>query len=63
MNICNKQDDIWFYIIRVKNGVLCYLDDIQYQTKDLTAHGLYEQFNSKQNNNTKVFHAVLKQIS
>ena len=63
MNICDKQDDIWFYIIRIKNGVLCYLDDIQYQTRDLTVNGLYKQFNSIDNNNTKVFHAVLKQLS
>ena len=62
MNYCSKQDDVWFYLVRIKNNINCYIDIKKWQIKDLTNGGLYLSFNNKNNNNTKVFHNILNQL-
>ena len=34
MNTCKTQDDVWFYFIRIKNNIECYLDTKNYKRKD-----------------------------
>ena len=62
LKYCSKQDDIWFYILRIKNNISCYLDNKPFQITDLINSGLFVNFNSKNNMNTKVFHEVIKQL-
>ena len=62
MKYCSKQDDIWFYLLRIKNNISCYMDNKPFQITNLMNSGLFENFNSKNNMNTQVFHEVLKQI-
>jgi hypothetical protein len=62
LKYCSKQDDIWFYILRIKNNISCYLDNKPFQISDLINSGLFVNFNSKNNINTKVFHEVIKQL-
>lgn len=54
-NTCDKQDDIWFYLLRILNNVNCYLAFKKWQTRDIVNHGLYYHWNKKNNNNTKAF--------
>jgi len=62
MKTCDTCDDIWFYILRIKNNVECYLDSKKYKIKDLANYGLCFNFNKYNNNNTKVFRRVLKEL-
>ena len=57
---CDKQDDIWFYIIRILNNVDCYLGNKKFQKADISTKGLYVHFNKKDNNNT--FNKTLKTL-
>ncbi len=52
---CHIADDIWFYIVRLLNNIKCYISDKTWMSKDLGKDGLYCNFNSKHNNNTKSF--------
>lgn len=64
MNLCAAQDDVWFYLLRIKNQVDCFVDNCKkYMTKDLSNHGLYATFNKKNNNNTLVLRNTLQQIN
>jgi predicted O-methyltransferase YrrM len=63
LNACGAQDDIWFYIIRVKNNVACYLDNKPYMKKDFHNNGLYSQINRHNNKNTLVFRQVLQKLT
>lgn len=49
-NTCDKQDDIWFYIIRILNNVNCYLGNKKCTEKYLSFEGLFKNFNCKENN-------------
>jgi hypothetical protein len=62
LNTCDKQDDIWFYIVRLLNNVKCYVGDKKWKEKDLTSEGLFYNFNSKNNNNTIVFKNTIKKL-
>lgn len=62
MNKCGKQDDVWFYLMRIGNNIDCYLNDQKYMIKDLKHKGLYNIFNEKDNMNTKVLHDVLEEL-
>jgi hypothetical protein len=56
LNTCSKQDDIWFYILRILNNIECYIGHEKWQISDLTnGKGLFSHFNSKNNNNTIAF--------
>ena len=58
LNTCDKQDDIWFYIIRILNDIDCYIDKDRNKwiIKDITKRdGLYQNYNSKNNQNTIAF--------
>lgn len=46
LNTCDKQDDIWFYTVRICNNVNCYLGKKPFHKKDLSFGGLYAHFNS-----------------
>ena len=59
---CDKQDDVWFYIVRILNNVDCYIDDKKWKETDISTHGLYRNFNKKNNNNTVAFNKTLKMI-
>tara|TARA_Y100000816_G_C26108204_1_gene589890 strand:- start:6805 stop:7578 length:774 start_codon:yes stop_codon:yes gene_type:complete len=62
LDICSKQDDIWFYLIRILNNVNCYLCDKNWAIKDLCTYGLHSTFNSKNNLNTIVFKKTLEKL-
>ena len=60
-NYCKTQDDIWFYIVRVKNNVPCFIDNKKWMSHDLTNGGLYT-INLVNNLNTTAFNNTLKHI-
>jgi len=62
LNTCSKQDDIWFYIIRILNNIPCYTDNKKWHTKDITSNGLYFNYNSKNNENTKAFKKTIEKL-
>ena len=62
LKTCDKRDDIWYYIVRIKNGVECYGNckkrqyDFQECPSNKKKHeGLYSHFNRYNDNNTKAF--------
>lgn len=63
LKTCDKQDDIWFYILRVMNNVDCYVDGKKWIKMDLPNEGLFSTFNSKNNNNTLAFKKTIKELS
>lgn len=62
-NICFKQDDLWFYVIRILNNVKCYLGDKKFQIKDFSKKGLFIHYNSHNNLNTKVIKKIIKKLN
>lgn len=62
LNICNKQDDLWFYIVRILNNINCYTDNKNYMIKDIRNAGLFLNFNRLNNNNTIVFKHTIKKL-
>jgi hypothetical protein len=61
MNTCKTQDDVWFYLIRIKNNIECYLDTKNYKIKDNNnSYSLFYNYNSKDDANTKAFLQLLK---
>ena len=62
LNTCDKQDDIWFYIIRVLNNTHCYIGNKKWSKKDISSHGLFLNFNSKSDNNTVSFKKTAKRL-
>lgn len=62
LNTCDKQDDIWFYLVRILNNINCYLPRTNWCKQDLTNSGLYINFNSKNNNNTIAFKKTIEKF-
>jgi hypothetical protein len=62
LNTCDKQDDIWFYIIRVMNNINCFIRNEKWEEKDLSQAGLYVNFNSINNNNTRCFVNTIQEL-
>lgn len=63
MHCCKTQDDIWFYLVRIKNNIYCYIDAKQYMSKDNSnKYALYTNYNSKNDSNTIALLNVLKNI-
>ena len=60
LKYCSKQDDIWFYLVRVLNNIPCYLGNKNWKNKNLESYGLFLNFNKKNNNNTVVFRTIFK---
>ena len=58
LTLCDKQDDIWFYLIRIKNNIDCFIDNKEWISKDLHRGGLCD-INNKDNLNNKVFKKTL----
>ena len=54
LNTCDKQDDIWFYILRILNDVYCYINNTKYMNEDLNNKGLYLTFNYDSGNNDSI---------
>lgn len=55
LNSCDKQDDIWFYLIRILNDIDCYIENCKNKwiIKNIsTRDGLFHNYNSKNNQNT-----------
>jgi len=44
---CDKQDDVWFYIIRIMNGVDCYLGSKPWALRDISSRGLWAHYNGR----------------
>ena len=63
LKICSKQDDIWFYIVRILNRVECFVGTKTWQTKEYTSKGLFSHFNKHGNMNTKVFRKLFRRLS
>lgn len=57
-----KGDDIWFYLIRVLNKIPCYLGVNEWGSLDVRSKGLFVQFNSKNNMNTKSFKNTINKL-
>lgn len=62
LNCCDKQDDIWFYVIRVLNNIQCYISTKKWQKQNLVTKGLYHHYNSKGNNNTVAFKKTIEKL-
>ena len=63
MKTCKTNDDIWFYSIRIKNNIECYIDLKKKWFNDkLENNGLYNKFNCKKNRDTVAFINTLKKI-
>lgn len=62
LDTCSTGDDIWFYIVRIMNNVKAYLDNKNWQIKDLNNIGLFATFNNKNNNNNKLFKNTLEKL-
>ena len=62
LSYCNKQDDIWFYLVRILNNVKCYLGDKKYCVNFIPNNGLFITFNSINNNNNIAFHTTMKKL-
>lgn len=62
LNTCDKQDDIWFYIVRILNNINCYICNKPFLIKDITSCGLFANFNSKNNQNTISFQKTLQKL-
>lgn len=63
METCDKQDDVWFYILRVLNQCQCYLNPlVTWLQKDISSDGLYLHYNSKHNNNTTAFRNTIRKL-
>ena len=63
LKICNKQDDIWFYIVRVLNKVECFVGAKAWQTREYSSVGLFDHFNKHGSLNTKVFKNLFRRLS
>ena len=44
---CDKQDDVWFYLIRIMNGVDCYLGTKPWVLRDISSSGLWANYNGR----------------
>ena len=62
MKYCGTGDDIWFYLLRIKNGIDCCILPKKWMVKDLKNYGLF-CFNSKNNNNTKMLHNTITHLT
>ncbi len=45
LEVCPKHDDIWFYILRIMNGVNCFFGEKNWMIRDISSEGLYIYFN------------------
>ena len=64
LNTCDKQDDIWFNIVRILNNINCYVGKRKWMKKDLTnGEGLFSNFNNiKYGSNNKSFKNTFKKL-
>lgn len=63
LKFCKTGDDIWCYIMRIKNNISCYIDTLPYMKKDNTnKYALCFNYNDSKHNNT-MFSETLKNIT
>jgi hypothetical protein len=62
LDTCDKQDDIWFYIIRIMNNINCLIGNKCWIKKELNRSGLYVNFNMHTNTNTNEFKKTLTKL-
>lgn len=62
LNTCDKQDDIWFYLVRVLNDIPCYIGTNKWLSQDISGKGLSINFNSINNNNTIALNNTIKRL-
>ena len=67
LNYCDKQDDIWFYILRIMNEIDGVIIPNNWCIENLNAEmnrpSLYKNFNSKNNTNTLVFKNIWSKLN
>jgi hypothetical protein len=63
LKICNKQDDVWFYTVRILNKVECFVGTKTWETKPCSSNGLFDHFNIYGNMNTTVFRKLFRRLS
>ena len=58
-------DDIWFYLVRISNGINCFINNTPYMKNDNTnKYGLFKNFNNNKNTeNLKIIYNKLKSLS
>ena len=63
LETCDKQDDVWFYIVRILNGVECYVGDKEWLETDLTQESsLFIQYNMIDDANTVSFRKTIEKL-
>jgi len=62
MKYCPTGDDIWFYLLRIKNNIDCCILPKKWMISDLTNNGLFCIFNNNNNNNTIMLHNTRIQL-
>jgi len=69
LDTCAKQDDIWFYIVRLLNNIKCYTlkkDEPnatkKWQLQTFHREGVYLKFNKHNNCNTQAFKNTVKKL-
>jgi hypothetical protein len=62
LDTCPTNDDIWLNIVRLLNNVKGYVDNKQWQLKDLHCGGLFAAFNGKNGFNTKLFKNTFEKL-
>jgi hypothetical protein len=63
LDTCKTADDIWFALIRILNGIECYLADKLYMVRDMTVpeRALYNTYNAG-DKNTESIKDTLKRL-
>lgn len=63
--VCEKKDDIWFYLVRVLNKINCYIDIKEWHIQDIGRIGLNNIYNSpgKKMNNTIAFRKTVEKLT
>lgn len=60
---CPFGDDIWFNLHRIANGVKCYIpEQSSYTADNTTRFGLWNNLNSKNDNNTKYIRKTIHKL-
>lgn len=60
LNTCEKQDDVWFYILRILNNINCYMGNKMWLNKHISYNGLSTIFNSGDANTNACLNTIKK---
>lgn len=62
LDTCDKQDDIWFYLLRILNNINCFIGRKKWEQRSMLSFGLYLNFNKKNNTNTVAFKKTIYKL-